>query len=265
MLEIKDIYKTFNAGTINERKALQGVSLKLEDGDFVTVIGGNGAGKSTMLNAVAGVWPVDSGSIIIDDVDVTGMPEHKRAKFLGRVFQDPMNGTAATMQIDENLAMAYRRGKRRTLKWGIKKEEKEKYYEMLKQFDLGLEDRMTSKVGLLSGGQRQALTLLMATLQRPHLLLLDEHTAALDPKTAAKVLELSQKIIAEENLTAMMVTHNMRDAITYGNRLVMMNEGRIVRDIKGEDKKKLTVEDLLQKFEEVSGEEFTNDKALLSK
>ena len=204
-------------------------------------------------------------SIIIDDVDVTGMPEHKRAKFLGRVFQDPMNGTAATMQIDENLAMAYRRGKRRTLRWGIKKEEKEKYYEMLKQFDLGLEDRMTSKVGLLSGGQRQALTLLMATLQRPHLLLLDEHTAALDPKTAAKVLELSQKIIAEENLTAMMVTHNMRDAITYGNRLVMMNEGRIVIDIKGEDKKKLTVEDLLQKFEEVSGEEFTNDKALLSK
>ena len=265
MLEIKDIYKTFNAGTINERKALRGVSLKLEDGDFVTVIGGNGAGKSTMLNAVAGVWPVDSGSIIIDDVDVTGMPEHKRAKFLGRVFQDPMNGTAATMQIDENLAMAYRRGKRRTLRWGIKKEEKEKYYEMLKQFDLGLEDRMTSKVGLLSGGQRQALTLLMATLQRPHLLLLDEHTAALDPKTAAKVLELSQKIIAEENLTAMMVTHNMRDAITYGNRLVMMNEGRIVIDIKGEDKKKLTVEDLLQKFEEVSGEEFTNDKALLSK
>ena len=265
MLEIKDIYKTFNAGTINERKALQGVSLKLEDGDFVTVIGGNGAGKSTMLNAVAGVWPVDSGSIIIDDVDVTGMPEHKRAKFLGRVFQDPMNGTAATMQIDENLAMAYRRGKRRTLRWGIKKEEREKDYEMLKQFDLGLEDRMTSKVGLLSGGQRQALTLLMATLQRPHLLLLDEHTAALDPKTAAKVLELSQKIIAEENLTAMMVTHNMRDAITYGNRLVMMNEGRIVIDIKGEDKKKLTVEDLLQKFEEVSGEEFTNDKALLSK
>lgn len=265
MLEIKDIYKTFNAGTINERKALQGVSLRLEDGDFVTVIGGNGAGKSTMLNAVAGVWPVDSGSIIIDGVDVTGMPEHKRAKFLGRVFQDPMTGTAATMQIDENLAMAYRRGKSRTLKWGIKKAEREKYYEMLKQFDLGLEDRMTAKVGLLSGGQRQALTLLMATLQRPHILLLDEHTAALDPKTAAKVLELSQKIIAEENLTAMMVTHNMRDAITYGNRLVMMNEGRIVIDIKGEDKKKLTVEDLLQKFEEVSGEEFANDKALLSK
>ena len=248
------------------KKALfEDVNIKFTEGNCYGLIGANGAGKSTMLNAVAGVWPVDSGSIIIDDVDVTGMPEHKRAKFLGRVFQDPMNGTAATMQIDENLAMAYRRGKRRTLRWGIKKEEREKYYEMLKQFDLGLEDRMTSKVGLLSGGQRQALTLLMATLQRPHLLLLDEHTAALDPKTAAKVLELSQKIIAEENLTAMMVTHNMRDAITYGNRLVMMNEGRIVIDIKGEDKKKLTVEDLLQKFEEVSGEEFTNDKALLSK
>lgn len=265
MLEIKDIYKTFNAGTINERKALQGVSLKLEDGDFVTVIGGNGAGKSTMLNAVAGVWPVDSGSILIDGVDVTGMPEHKRAKFLGRVFQDPMTGTAATMQIDENLAMAYRRGKSRTLKWGITKAEREKYHDLLKQFDLGLEERMTAKVGLLSGGQRQALTLLMATLQKPQLLLLDEHTAALDPKTAATVLRLSQKIIAEENLTAMMVTHNMRDAIAYGNRLVMMNEGRIALDIKGEEKKKLTVEDLLQKFEEVSGQEFANDKALLSK
>ncbi len=265
MLEIKNIYKTFNAGTINERKALQGVSITLEDGDFVTVIGGNGAGKSTMLNAVAGVWPVDSGSIMIDGIDVTGMPEHKRAKFLGRVFQDPMTGTAATMQIDENLAMAYRRGKRRTLKWGIKKAEREKYRELLKEFDLGLEDRLTSKVGLLSGGQRQALTLLMATLQKPKMLLLDEHTAALDPKTAAKVLELSEKIIAEDKLTAMMVTHNMRDAITYGNRLVMMNEGRIVIDIKGEEKKKLTVEDLLQKFEEVSGQEFTSDKALLSK
>lgn len=265
MLEIKNIYKTFNAGTINERKALQGVSITLEDGDFVTVIGGNGAGKSTMLNAVAGVWPVDSGSIIIDGIDVTGMPEHKRAKFLGRVFQDPMTGTAATMQIDENLAMAYRRGKRRTLKWGIKKAEREKYRELLKQFDLGLEDRLTSKVGLLSGGQRQALTLLMATLQKPKMLLLDEHTAALDPKTAAKVLELSEKIIAEDKLTAMMVTHNMRDAIAYGNRLVMMNEGRIVIDIKGEEKKKLTVEDLLQKFEEVSGQEFASDKALLSK
>jgi putative ABC transport system ATP-binding protein len=265
MLEIKDIYKTFNAGTINEKKALQGVSLKLEDGDFVTVIGGNGAGKSTMLNAVAGVWPVDRGSIIIDGIDVTGMPEHKRAKFLGRVFQDPMTGTAATMQIEENLALAMRRGKSRTLRWGIKKSEKERYYELLKQFDLGLEDRMTSKVGLLSGGQRQALTLLMATLQKPKLLLLDEHTAALDPKTAAKVLELSEKIITEEHLTAMMVTHNMRDAIAHGNRLIMMNEGRIAIDIRGEEKKKLTVEDLLQKFEEVSGEEFANDKALLSK
>lgn len=265
MLEIRNIYKTFNPGTINERRALQGVNLKLEDGDFVTVIGGNGAGKSTMLNAVAGVWPVDSGSILIDGVNVTGMPEHKRAKFLGRVFQDPMTGTAATMQIDENLAMAYRRGKNRTLKWGITKAEREKYYDLLKQFDLGLEDRMTAKVGLLSGGQRQALTLLMATLQKPKLLLLDEHTAALDPKTAATVLTLSKKIIEEDHLTAMMVTHNMRDAITYGNRLIMMNEGRIALDIRGEDKKKLTVDDLLQKFEEVSGEEFSNDKALLSR
>lgn len=265
MLEIRNIYKTFNPGTINEKKALQGVNLVLEEGDFVTVIGGNGAGKSTMLNAVAGVWPVDKGSIFIDGNDVTGLPEHKRAKFLGRVFQDPMTGTAATMQIEENLALAMRRGKRRTLRWGITKAEKARYYELLKQLDLGLEDRMTSKVGLLSGGQRQALTLLMATLQRPKLLLLDEHTAALDPKTAAKVLELSEKIIAEEHLTAMMVTHNMRDAIAHGNRLIMMNEGQIVIDIKGEEKKKLTVEDLLQKFEQVSGEEFANDKALLSK
>lgn len=264
MLEIKNIYKTFNKDTINERKALNGVSLKLEDGDFVTVIGGNGAGKSTMLNAVAGVWPVDSGSIFIDDIDVTGMPEHKRAKYLGRVFQDPMTGTAATMEIQENLALAMRRGKRRSLKWGITKAEKEKYKEMLKELDLGLEERLSAKVGLLSGGQRQALTLLMATLQRPRLLLLDEHTAALDPKTAAKVLEISDKIIGEENLTAMMVTHNMRDAIVHGNRLIMMNEGKIVIDIKGEEKKKLTVEDLLQKFEEVSGEEFSDDKALLS-
>lgn len=264
MLEIKNIYKTFNKDTINERKALNGVSLKLEDGDFVTVIGGNGAGKSTMLNAVAGVWPVDSGSIFIDDIDVTGMPEHKRARYLGRVFQDPMTGTAATMEIQENLALAMRRGKRRSLKWGITKAEKEKYKEMLKELDLGLEERLSAKVGLLSGGQRQALTLLMATLQRPRLLLLDEHTAALDPKTAAKVLEISDKIIGEENLTAMMVTHNMRDAIVHGNRLIMMNEGKIVIDIKGEEKKKLTVEDLLQKFEEVSGEEFSDDKALLS-
>ncbi len=264
MLEIKNICKTFNKGTVNEKVALNGVSLALEEGDFVSVIGGNGAGKSTVLNAVAGVWPVDSGSILIDGIDVTGMPEHKRAKYLGRVFQDPMNGTAATMEIQENLAIAVRRGKSRGLKWGITKKEKEQFRELLKELDLGLEDRMSSKVGLLSGGQRQALTLLMATIQKPKLLLLDEHTAALDPKTAAKVLELSEKIIAENNLTAMMVTHNMNDAIIHGNRLIMMNEGQIILDIGGEEKRKLTVEDLLQKFEQVSGEKFANDKALLS-
>ncbi len=265
MLELKNIYKTFNIGTINEKHALNGVNLTLEEGDFVTVIGGNGAGKSTVLNAIAGVWPIDEGAIIIDGQDVTGLPEHRRASYLGRVFQDPMNGTAATMEIQENLALAARRGQRRGLKWGITKKEHKKYYEMLKELDLGLEDRMTSKVGLLSGGQRQALTLLMATLKKPKLLLLDEHTAALDPKTAAKVLELSDKIIAEHNLTAMMVTHNMKDAIVHGNRLIMMNDGKVILDIKGEEKKKLTVEDLLQKFEEVSGEEFVSDKALLSK
>ena len=264
MLEIKNIHKTFFKGTINEKKALIDVSLRLEDGDFVTVIGGNGAGKSTMLNAVAGVWPVDEGQILIDGVDVTGMPEHKRAKYLGRVFQDPMTGTAATLQIDENLALASRRGLKRKLKWGVTKAEKERYRELLKTLDLGLENRMTSKVGLLSGGQRQALTLLMATLEKPSVLLLDEHTAALDPKTAKKVLELSDKIIAEQNLTAMMVTHNMNDAIAHGNRLIMMNEGRIILDIRGEEKKNLTVEDLLQKFEDVSGEKFASDKALLS-
>lgn len=263
MLEINNIHKTFNLGTINEKIALNGVNLKLEEGDFVTVIGGNGAGKSTMLNAIAGVWPIDSGNILIDGKDVTGLAEHKRAPYLGRVFQDPMNGTTATMEIQENLALAARRGQRRSLKWGITKEEKKKYRELLKTLDLGLEDRMTSKVGLLSGGQRQALTLLMATLKKPRLLLLDEHTAALDPKTAAKVLEISDKIIADNNLTAMMVTHNMRDAIVHGNRLIMMNEGHVILDIKGEEKKRLTVEDLLQKFEEVSGEEFASDKALL--
>ena len=224
MLEINNIHKTFNLGTINEKKALNGVTLYLDEGDFVTVIGGNGAGKSTMLNAVAGVWPVDSGSIIIDGNDVTGLPEHKRASYLGRVFQDPMNGTTATMEIQENLALAARRGQHRGLKWGITKAERIRYKDIVKSLDLGLEDRMTSKVGLLSGGQRQALTLIMATLKKPKLLLLDEHTAALDPKTAAKVLELSDKIIAENNLTAMMVTHNMRDAIIHGNRLIMMNE-----------------------------------------
>lgn len=265
MLELVNIHKTFNLGTIHEKKALDGVNLRLDEGDFVTVIGGNGAGKSTVLNAIAGVWPIDTGNIIIDGQDVTGLPKHKRAAFLGRVFQDPMNGTTATMEIEENLALAARRGKRRGLSWGITKKEKEEYKELLKMLDLGLEDRMTSKVGLLSGGQRQALTLLMATLKKPKLLLLDEHTAALDPKTAAKVLALSDKMIEENNLTAMMVTHNMRDAIVHGNRLIMMNEGKVILDIKGEEKKKLTVEDLLHKFEEISGEEFANDKALLSK
>lgn len=264
MLDINNIYKTFNIGTINEKHALNGVNLHLNDGDFVTVIGGNGAGKSTMLNAVAGVWPVDAGSILLDGIDVTGLPEHKRAAYLGRVFQDPMTGTAATMEIQENLALAARRGSSRGLKWGIAKKERERYHELLKELDLGLEGRMSSKVGLLSGGQRQALTLLMATIRKPKLLLLDEHTAALDPKTAAKVLTLSEKIIAENHLTAMMVTHNMRDAIHHGNRLIMMNDGKVILDISGEDKKKLTVEDLLQKFEAVSGEEFASDKALLS-
>ncbi len=263
MLQLKNIHKTFNLGTINEKVALDGVDLVLNEGDFVTVIGGNGAGKSTTLNAIAGVWPIDEGSILIDGIDVTGLPEHKRAQYLGRVFQDPMTGTTATMQIDENLALAARRGKRRGLGWGITAEEKEKYHEMLKMLDLGLEDRMTSKVGLLSGGQRQALTLLMATLQKPKLLLLDEHTAALDPKTAAKVLELTDKIVEENNLTTLMITHNMKDAIAHGNRLIMMHEGKIVLDIGPEEKKKLTVEDLLQKFEVVSGEEFASDKALL--
>ena len=265
MLELRDIHKTFNIGTINEKKALDGVNLVLEEGDFVTVIGGNGAGKSTVLNAIAGVWPIDSGSILIDGENVTGLPEHKRARFLGRVFQDPMTGTTATMEIQENLALAARRGQRRGLSWGITRKEKKEYRELLAKLDLGLEDRMTSKVGLLSGGQRQALTLLMATLNQPKLLLLDEHTAALDPKTAAKVLALSDKIVAEQNLTTLMVTHNMRDAIAHGNRLIMMNEGQVILDISGEEKKNLTVEDLLEKFEEISGEEFANDKALLSK
>lgn len=264
MLELIDIRKTFNPGTINEKKALNGVDLKLDEGDFVTIIGGNGAGKSTTLNAIAGVWPVDSGAIIINGQNVTGLCEHQRAKFLGRVFQDPMTGTAATMEIQENLALAARRGDKRRLTWGVTKKEREEYHELLKMLDLGLEDRMTSKVGLLSGGQRQALTLLMATLKKPELLLLDEHTAALDPKTAAKVLALSDKIIAENHLTAMMVTHNMHDAIIHGNRLIMMNNGRIIYDVKGEEKKNLTVEDLLQKFEEASGGALDNDRMLLS-
>lgn len=264
MLELKGIYKTFNPGTINEKKALNGIDLVLNDGDFVTVIGGNGAGKSTVLNMITGVFPVDRGSIVVDGVDVTRLPEHKRAKYFGRVFQDPMTGTAANMEIIENLAIASKRGEHRTLRFGVSKKEKEQYRELLKKLDLGLEDRLTSKVGLLSGGQRQALTLLMATLKKPKLLLLDEHTAALDPKTSAKVLALSNKIISENKLTAMMVTHNMHDAITYGNRLIMMHEGTIILDISGEEKKKLTVEALLQKFETISGTKFANDRALLT-
>ena len=263
MLEIKNIYKTFNAGTVNEKCALKGVNLTLEDGDFVTVIGGNGAGKSTLLNAIAGVWPVDEGEIIIDGKNVTKLPEHKRAVYLGRVFQDPMNGTAATMGIEENLALALRRGQTRTLRAGIKGSEREVYKRLLATLGLGLEDRLTSKVGLLSGGQRQALTLLMATLKKPKLLLLDEHTAALDPKTAAKVLETTEMIVNRDKLTTLMITHNMKDAIVHGNRLIMMMDGNIILDIRGEEKKHLTVEDLLHKFEEVSGEEFTNDKAIL--
>ena len=263
MLDIKNIYKTFNAGTVNEKRALNGVSLHLAPGDFVTVIGGNGAGKSTTLNAVAGTWLVDEGTITIDGVDVTHLPEHKRAKYIGRVFQDPMMGTAATMQIEENLALALRRGKPRTLKIGITKEEREQYKEMLKILDLGLEERLTSKVGLLSGGQRQALTLLMATLVKPKLLLLDEHTAALDPKTAAKVLDATQKIIERDNLTTLMITHNMRDAITYGNRLIMMYDGHIVVDVSGEEKKNLTVEQLLNLFSQASGSTEVDDKLVL--
>ena len=264
MLEIKEIYKTFNKGTVNEKHALNGVNLTLNEGDFCTVIGGNGAGKSTTLNAIAGVWPVDSGAIIIDGKDVSGLSEHKRAPYLGRVFQDPMTGTVGDMEIIENLALAARRGKRRGLSWGVKAKEREKYRELLAEFELGLEDRMSSKVGLLSGGQRQAITLLMATLQKPKLLLLDEHTAALDPKTASKVLELSDKIIKENNLTALMVTHNMKDAIVHGNRLIMMNNGKVILDISGEEKKKLTVDELLKKFEMVSNSKLENDRMLLS-
>ena len=264
MLEVKEIWKVFNAGTVNEKQALRGVSLTLKDGDFCTVIGGNGAGKSTLLNAVAGTWTVDGGSISIGGVDVTHLPDHKRAPYIGRVFQDPMLGTAPTMQILENLALAARRGQRRGLRWGVTKAEKGQYQEMLKNLDLGLEDRLTSKVGLLSGGQRQALTLLMASLKKPKLLLLDEHTAALDPKTAAKVLELSDRIVAENRLTTMMVTHNMKDAIQHGNRLIMMYDGKIVIDVSGEEKKKLTVPQLLELFSKVSGSDEADDKLLLS-
>ena len=264
MLKINNISKTFNTGTVNEKKALINVSLHLKEGDFVTVIGGNGAGKSTLLNSVCGVFNIDSGSIEIDGADVTRLSEHKRAKYLGRVFQDPMMGTAADMQIMENMSLAYRRGKKHGLSWALTSKEKKVYKEMLSQLGLGLENRMSSKVGLLSGGQRQALTLLMAVAQKPKVLLLDEHTAALDPTTAGKVLELSDKFISENNLTAMMITHNMKDAIAYGNRLIMMNEGRIIYDVAGEEKKNLTVDDLLKLFAALSGEEFANDRALLN-
>ena len=264
MLEIKNISKTFNANTVNEKLALNDLSLTLNDGDFVTVIGGNGAGKSTLLNAIAGTFKVDCGSIVLDGVDVTNIPEYKRAKFLGRVFQDPMMGTAAGMQIDENLAIAALRGKRHTLRWGVRQEQRLKYRELLKKLDLGLEDRLTTKVGLLSGGQRQAVTLLMATLKKPNLLLLDEHTAALDPKTAAKVLEITDQIVNENKLTTLMITHNMKDAIEHGNRLIMLHAGRIIIDVSGEEKSKLTVESLLEMFNTASGSVFANDRAILS-
>ena len=264
ILEIKNLHKTFNKGTINEKVALDGVNLNLNPGDFVTIIGGNGAGKSTTLNAIAGVWDIDEGEIIIDGDDITRLTEHKRARYLGRVFQDPMTGTAATMSIEENMAIAARRGESRGFRWGITKKEREQYKEQLKMLGLGLEERLSTKVGLLSGGQRQAVTLLMAALKKPKLLLLYEHTAALDPKTAAKVLEISDKLIEENHLTAMMVTHNMKDAIAHGNRLIMMHEGKIIYDVSGEEKKKLHVSDLLAKFEEVSGGEFANDRMMLS-
>ena len=264
MLDLKNIRKTFNSRTVNEKVAMNGVNLHLNEGDFVTMIGGNGAGKSTLLNAIAGVWPIDQGSIVLAGEDITKLPEHKRAALLGRVFQDPMMGTAATMQIEENLAIAARRGKKRTLKVGITRDEREEYLERLKVLGLGLESRLTAKVGLLSGGQRQALTLLMATLNAPKLLLLDEHTAALDPKTAAKVLEITESIIAEKHLTAMMVTHNMNDAIRLGNRLIMMDEGRVVVDVSGEEKKHLHKADLLELFEKAAGKELAGDRTLLS-
>ena len=264
MLELINVRKTFNRGTVNEKPALNGVNLHLKDGDFVTIIGGNGAGKSTTLNMIAGVYPIDQGKVVLNGENLTHMPEHRRARYLGRVFQDPMKGTAAGMELQENLALAMRRGKRRGLGWGVTKKEQAVYKEALAALGLGLEERMSAKVGLLSGGQRQALTLLMATLKKPDLLLLDEHTAALDPKTAAKVLELTDRTIAENNLTAMMVTHNMKDAIRMGNRLIMMHEGRVIYDVSGEEKKKLQVSDLLAKFEQASGGEFANDRMMLA-
>ena len=264
MLKITNLHKTFNAGTINAKKALNGLSLTIKEGDFVTVIGGNGAGKSTLLNAICGVWKPDAGKIEIDGVDVTAMPEYKRAAFLGRVFQDPMKGTAPDMEIAENLSIAARRGTKRRLVWGLPKKERESYRALLATLELGLEDRLSSKVGLLSGGQRQAVTLLMATLKKPKILLLDEHTAALDPKTAAKVLEITDKIVNENKLTTLMITHNMKDAITHGNRLIMLHEGRIIIDVSGEEKAKLTVEDLLDMFNRASGTHFASDRAILS-
>ena len=263
MLEIKNVYKTFNANTVNEKKVFEGLDLTLKEGDFVTVIGGNGAGKSTMLNVVSGAIIPDDGSITIDGVDVTKLPEHKRAKYIGRVFQDPRMGTATDMWVEENMSIADSRGQRRGLKWAITNKDREKYKKQLALLDLGLEDRLSTKMGLLSGGQRQAVTLLMATMRKPKLLLLDEHTAALDPKTAAKVLEITDKLITENNLTALMVTHNMKDAIAHGNRLIMMNAGKIIIDVSGEEKKKLTVEALLDAFSKASGSEFTSDRALL--
>ena len=264
MLEIQNIHKTFNPGTINEKVALNGLNLNLNPGDFVTIIGGNGAGKSTTLNAIAGVWSVDEGKIIIDGVDITKLSEHKRALYLGRVFQDPMTGTAATMSIEENMAIAARRGERRGLGWGITKKERERYKEALKELDLGLEDRLSSKVGLLSGGQRQAITLLMASLKKPKLLLLDEHTAALDPGTAEKVLNLTKRIVEEHQLTCLMITHNMQSAIDLGNRILMMDSGNIVLDIGGEEKKDMTVDGLLEKFKTGVGKALDNDRILLS-
>ena len=264
MLTIRNVGKTFHKGTVNEKVALRDINITFETGDYVTVIGGNGAGKSTLLNLIAGTYPADSGSIELDGVELTRLPEHRRASMLGRVFQDPMMGTAAGMGIEENLAMAYRRGSRRGLRWGISAAERARYREALGSLDLGLEGRLNTKVGLLSGGQRQALTLLMATLRKPQLLLLDEHTAALDPRTAEKVLALSDQLIEENGLTAMMVTHNMRDAIAHGNRLIMMHEGTIILDISGEQKRNLTVEALLERFAEAAGDEFTSDRALLT-
>ena len=264
MLKITNLHKTFMPGTINEKKALSGLTLTINEGDFVTVIGGNGAGKSTLLNAICGVWKPDEGRIEIDGIDVTNIPEHKRAAYLGRVFQDPMKGTAPDMEIAENLSIADRRGTRRRLKWGCTRADRERYKKLLATLELGLEDRLSSKVGLLSGGQRQAVTLLMATVKKPKILLLDEHTAALDPKTAAKVLEITDRIVKENNLTTLMITHNMRDAITHGNRLIMLHEGRVIIDVSGEEKKNLTVEDLLQMFSDASGDDFSSDRAILS-